>query len=222
MILRKTVRPLCLAPTSHPCRHNSICRGRRFVCLIIRHKGPITSRYLGCVVDESIIRRDVSCHPQSDPQEGQERMLDMQRYVISASLLHILSSASGRKIGCDKLLPGCSNCARTGRVCGGYGLKLHWPESADGRRPLSTWNLKSPHDCEVQDISKYRQVHFLNSSYDEFQCRSLDLHEMKEQGWYPFLSVPTSLRYGYEASSSSDDRALLSYCKSTSHYEPSM
>ncbi|KAH7310539.1 fungal-specific transcription factor domain-containing protein [Stachybotrys elegans] len=39
-----------------------------------------------------------------------------------------------RKIRCDRHLPVCSNCIRSGRVCQGYGVRLSWPREDDGKR----------------------------------------------------------------------------------------
>ncbi|CAI4218861.1 unnamed protein product [Parascedosporium putredinis] len=43
-----------------------------------------------------------------------------------------------RKIGCDRGLPSCDNCRRSERDCLGYGVRLSWPESLDGRRRKMT------------------------------------------------------------------------------------
>ncbi|KAF2730490.1 hypothetical protein EJ04DRAFT_579818 [Polyplosphaeria fusca] len=41
-----------------------------------------------------------------------------------------------RKIACDKRLPSCMNCARSGRPCQGYGMRLSWPRSNDRKRAM--------------------------------------------------------------------------------------
>ncbi|KAL2786922.1 fungal-specific transcription factor domain-containing protein [Aspergillus keveii] len=41
-----------------------------------------------------------------------------------------------RRILCDRAAPTCTQCARSNRVCKGYGIRLSWPKSNDGRRAL--------------------------------------------------------------------------------------
>ncbi|CAI6333219.1 unnamed protein product [Periconia digitata] len=44
-----------------------------------------------------------------------------------------------RKVGCDRALPTCGNCARARRACKAYGVKLAWPDKFDGRRKQKEW-----------------------------------------------------------------------------------
>ncbi|KAL2865884.1 Zn(II)2Cys6 transcription factor [Aspergillus lucknowensis] len=39
-----------------------------------------------------------------------------------------------RRISCDRATPTCAQCARSNRVCKGYGMRLSWPKTSDGRR----------------------------------------------------------------------------------------
>ncbi|KAL2809056.1 hypothetical protein BJX63DRAFT_406951 [Aspergillus granulosus] len=39
-----------------------------------------------------------------------------------------------RRISCDRATPTCAQCARSNRVCKGYGMRLSWPKASDGRR----------------------------------------------------------------------------------------
>ncbi|KAJ0414191.1 hypothetical protein BJY00DRAFT_295510 [Aspergillus carlsbadensis] len=41
-----------------------------------------------------------------------------------------------RRILCDRATPTCTQCARSDRVCKGYGIRLSWPKSNDARRAL--------------------------------------------------------------------------------------
>ncbi|KAK3315690.1 fungal-specific transcription factor domain-containing protein [Apodospora peruviana] len=41
-----------------------------------------------------------------------------------------------RKTACDRALPSCQNCVVRGQQCLGYGVKLSWPRSDDGRRAV--------------------------------------------------------------------------------------
>ncbi|KAH6652945.1 fungal-specific transcription factor domain-containing protein [Truncatella angustata] len=70
-----------------------------------------------------------------------------------------------RKIGCDRGLPACNNCLRTGRECLGYGIRLAWPDQPDGRRRKS----QTP-DQAIQlpaGNSKHYGRQFLNVNYDD-------------------------------------------------------
>ncbi|KAH8881329.1 hypothetical protein GQ53DRAFT_754479 [Thozetella sp. PMI_491] len=51
------------------------------------------------------------------------------------------NGAAGRKIGCDRQLPECGNCIRTGRKCQGYEVRLAWPDKHDGRRKTQELSL---------------------------------------------------------------------------------
>lgn len=78
----------------------------------------------------------------------------------------------GRKIGCDKSLPVCNNCARTGRKCMGYGVRLTWPDSPDGRRKLPILPAQTDHNCHSRPRhppSDYYGQQFLNVTTDDVE-----------------------------------------------------
>lgn len=62
--------------------------------------------------------------------------------------------AVDRRVRCDRSLPSCANCARLGRKCQGYGMRLFWPKDNDPKRAMlgksppvrKRWNgsLKNP------------------------------------------------------------------------------
>ncbi|KAL2066915.1 hypothetical protein VTL71DRAFT_1339 [Oculimacula yallundae] len=116
-----------------------------------------------------------------------------------------------RKIGRDKTPPSCNNCARTKRCCEGYGVKLHWPESADGRRPVHAWD-SLPHQQRVETHFPHNcsNVYFFNTTNDDMKCVTIDAwtHNTRGNG---MSSIERSLEYGYEVDSSTDDNQLLSY-----------
>jgi hypothetical protein len=71
-----------------------------------------------------------------------------------------------RKIGCDRDLPVCHNCTRTGRQCQGYGLRLLWPDRHDGRRKDSGFVVYEPPENPLE-ASKSYGVHFLNVNHND-------------------------------------------------------
>ncbi|KAI8657158.1 Transcriptional regulatory protein moc3 [Fusarium keratoplasticum] len=77
-----------------------------------------------------------------------------------------------RKIGCDKTEPNCRNCIRTGRSCLGYGLRLTWPDSPDGRRKGggSITHVLSPGHSIPRRLCG---SHFLNTTYEDFALAQL-------------------------------------------------
>ncbi|KAG0645071.1 Arginine-requiring 81 [Hyphodiscus hymeniophilus] len=104
-------------------------------------------------------------------------------------------TCKARKIGCDQKLPLCNNCIRTGRSCEGYGIKLHWPESADGRRPQYYWDSKTLNTAEYIIVAKSGTIHFLNTTYDD--CSP---------------AIARSLNVGFEtAQIVPEDKRLLTY-----------
>ncbi|CCD42472.1 similar to transcription factor Cys6 [Botrytis cinerea T4] len=119
----------------------------------------------------------------------------------------------GRKIGCDKGIPHCNNCKRTGRFCEGYGVKLHWPESGDGRRPVHSWeneaHLPEQTFLAFPTRGKYQ---FLNSNFLDLKIASGYQQECYSTHRY-MTSPQRSLKFGYETTLGSRDATLLSYCK---------
>ncbi|KAJ8069349.1 hypothetical protein OCU04_003004 [Sclerotinia nivalis] len=120
-------------------------------------------------------------------------------------------TCKSRKIGCDKGIPYCNNCTRTGRVCEGYGVKLHWPESGDGRRPIHSWENESHRPAQRSPAPPTRERYqFLNSTFIDLEVAS----EFKQRCYstYQYMSSPQrSLKFGYETTFESRDATLLSY-----------
>lgn len=108
---------------------------------------------------------------------------------------------------------------RTGRVCQGYGVKLQWPGSSDGRRSLNTWESHEAQDQWPKLPPVSGKLHFLNTTYVDLDSRmSNALISERVRSLNPPLPTPArSLTFGFEASSSYDDKILISYCKSFLH-----
>ncbi|KAM0481983.1 hypothetical protein ACHAPX_003317 [Trichoderma viride] len=75
--------------------------------------------------------------------------------------VRVTDSGKERKIGCDRGLPVCHNCTRTGRRCLGYGVRLLWPDRHDGRRKDSGFVVYSPPENPLE-LSETYGLHFLN------------------------------------------------------------
>lgn len=125
----------------------------------------------------------------------------------------------GRKIGCDKSLPSCNNCARTGRKCMGYGVRLTWPDSHDGRRKLPILPARTDQghhqSFTEQPPSPYYGQQFLNVSSDDVEKSRRDASALaltvltyphNNPRPKPSLTLLPGLR-GKESD-------LMSYCKS--------
>ncbi|KAK9320299.1 fungal-specific transcription factor domain-containing protein [Lipomyces orientalis] len=65
-----------------------------------------------------------------------------------------------RKVRCDLTLPFCRTCARTGRKCQGYGLRLSWPAATDKRRSIVGSHLAKPTTLR-RSVGPH---HFINTS----------------------------------------------------------
>ncbi|KAJ0116865.1 n-terminal fungal transcription regulatory domain-containing protein [Diaporthe amygdali] len=85
-----------------------------------------------------------------------------------------------RKIGCDKGLPSCNNCVRTGRECMGYGLRLVWPDIPDGRRKSPKLSLQHSHG-QLQASGLYYGEQFLNISFDDIEQNRQDVSTLTLQ-----------------------------------------
>ncbi|KAH8742372.1 hypothetical protein F5883DRAFT_513406, partial [Diaporthe sp. PMI_573] len=85
-----------------------------------------------------------------------------------------------RKIGCDKGLPSCNNCVRTGRECMGYGLRLVWPDIPDGRRKSPKLSLQHSHG-QLQASGLYYGQQFLNISFDDIEQNRQDVSTLTLQ-----------------------------------------
>lgn len=128
---------------------------------------------------------------------------------------------SGRKIGCDKAFPSCSNCRRTKRACEGYGVKLTWPDDGDGRRRGADahWTVLPRQLLALQGQARY----FINVSNDDLSgTRRPVVPVPSEIRRVPLSSAPhgrrfiaPSLAFGYENEMRSPETYLLSYCRFT-------
>jgi hypothetical protein len=128
----------------------------------------------------------------------------------------------GRKIGCDQGVLSCENCIRTKRKCEGYGIKLHWPEAGDGRRPLHKWESNRVESLDLNASWRSNSYHFLNTTYGDLDPglsreSSIVLASRRAAQTRgvstPPLSPPRSLGFGFEVNLTPKDLSLLSYCK---------
>lgn len=113
-----------------------------------------------------------------------------------------------RKIGCDKGLPSCNNCVRTGRECMGYGLRLVWPDIPDGRRKSPKLSLQHSHG-QLQASGLYYGQQFLNISFDDIEQNRQDVSTLTLQDHHARPQQALRLHpdlVGHEAD-------LLAYCE---------
>jgi hypothetical protein len=118
-----------------------------------------------------------------------------------------------RKVGCDRSVPACQNCQRSHRHCQGYGIKLAWPDKADGRRkqrPIMDIQFVQSHGTRYVRLPD--GMPFLNTTYQDLRFQKLDMKTI--------LSVlGTSQALPYQLPSllpgqyrDSHEALLLSYC----------
>ncbi|KAF1958271.1 hypothetical protein CC80DRAFT_503054 [Byssothecium circinans] len=86
-----------------------------------------------------------------------------------------------RKIGCDRVLPQCSNCARSKRVCKGYGLKLAWPDKLDGRRKQKNWKA-APDASATEYLTEAGEFTFLNTAFDDVERKRVEWSDLVLDG----------------------------------------
>lgn len=65
-------------------------------------------------------------------------------------------STTERRIHCDRIVPTCSQCSRSKRLCQGYALRLSWPKTGDGRRAIVA---RSSFRRPTRHISNASMVH---------------------------------------------------------------
>lgn len=123
----------------------------------------------------------------------------------------LTGAVAERKIGCDRDLPVCYNCTRTGRQCLGYGLRLLWPDRHDGRRKDSGFVVYEPPE-NPHEASKSYGVHFLNVTHNDV-ASSLDPTSSNALVTKT-VAKPTRALNLYP-SMVGQDALFMSYCKSS-------
>ncbi|KAH6691315.1 fungal-specific transcription factor domain-containing protein [Plectosphaerella plurivora] len=124
-----------------------------------------------------------------------------------------------RKIGCDKTLPGCNNCARTGRECAGYGCRISWPDESRKRaRDLIICTTSTTTDVASHPPGTRRA--FLNFTFGDygFSNKHLTWRRYLSEA-YPAPAMPMSLHtpvVGEDASYLAYyDRVIAPMCSTT-------
>ena len=129
---------------------------------------------------------------------------------------------TGRKIGCDRELPSCNNCLRTGRECLGYGIRLVWPDRPDGRRKLQKLPVMHAGDAassldsaDMQLVPPHRRPHygqqFLNMTFVDLNLSRQDVSAMKLQIPPPYSRPADGLSFNPNVKEA--ESHFLSYCK---------
>ncbi|KAF2185249.1 hypothetical protein K469DRAFT_165051 [Zopfia rhizophila CBS 207.26] len=95
--------------------------------------------------------------------------------------MNIAKSAKGcwtckdRKIACDKCMPKCQTCLKSGRECLGYDLRLSWPRKDDQRRSILA---KDPDRSESISQGWTRQREFLNVFSSDIELSNSMISDM--------------------------------------------
>lgn len=137
-----------------------------------------------------------------------------KRKSLPVELWRIRASADRRgkerKIGCDRDLPVCHNCTRTGRRCLGYGVRLLWPDRHDGRRKDSGFVVYEPPENPMELSDNYG-LHFLNVTNNDV-ASSLDPSSYNALVTRPITKPGRTLNL--YPSMVGQDATFMSYCKS--------
>lgn len=111
-------------------------------------------------------------------------------------------------MGCDKALPECANCTRSKRTCKGYGLKLAWPDKADGRRKQKKYQADPETSATRYLADEDGRLVFLNTTFDDVMGRRTTWEQLLTRERH--RGVARSLYvHGVLGSSSAE---LLTYC----------
>lgn len=124
--------------------------------------------------------------------------------------VRVTDSGKERKIGCDRGLPVCHNCTRTGRRCLGYGVRLLWPDRHDGRRKDSGFVVYTPPENPLE-LSDTYGLHFLNVTNHDV-ASSLDPSSYNALVRRPITKPGRALNL--YPSMVGQDAMFMSYCKS--------
>ncbi|KAH8691551.1 fungal-specific transcription factor domain-containing protein [Talaromyces proteolyticus] len=118
-----------------------------------------------------------------------------------------------RKIGCDKGVPSCDNCRRTGRDCLGYSVRLVWPDQPDGRRRRLLFPPYDWYYCPPSLIVSYGSQ-FLNTTFDDLRQPSWpSINDIINRviGAHPLSLRPSACLSSYPHLLGSEP-SILQYC----------
>jgi len=124
-------------------------------------------------------------------------------------------TCKNRKIGCDKTLPACNNCVRRHRICGGFGIKLSWPEKYDGRRKPLLATVGGRSAQRNDEVCPSIALDFLNTTFEDIELSNH--HVLPESSAHMRLlrlntrTLPCYLLPGF----THDHGNLLSYYEAT-------
>ncbi|ORX93487.1 fungal-specific transcription factor domain-domain-containing protein [Clohesyomyces aquaticus] len=96
-----------------------------------------------------------------------------------------------RKVGCDRVLPTCSNCRRTNRCCQGYAIKLSWPDKQDGRRKQKNYDGSSKNLSSKNYVQHAGNFYFLNTNFNDLVGKRMKLQDMNEGENFRALTILT-------------------------------
>src|SRR5687767_12453520 len=128
-------------------------------------------------------------------------------------MLALMGSKSiERKIGCDRSLPSCANCERSGRECEGYNIRLTWPDQPDGRRKLGEL-VHSPASPSAEAAwPRHYGTQFLNVTSEDIILSTGNQNPSRLVS-SPMLPAPRRSLCLHQAILG-QEASLLSYCKS--------
>lgn len=116
-----------------------------------------------------------------------------------------------RKIGCDRAVPSCDNCTRSGRGCQGYNIRLLWPDRPDGRRKVGEVVHSPVRPGPPVPVPRHYGTQFLNVTFEDVaqSTRERPITDLVSSPALPRPRPSLTLHHALLG----QDANLLSYCE---------
>ncbi|KAI0159547.1 fungal-specific transcription factor domain-containing protein [Xylariaceae sp. FL1272] len=108
-----------------------------------------------------------------------------------------------RKVRCDRSLPACATCARSKRICHGYGLRLSWPREDDNKRFAVGLASDSQAFYHPANFSALHMVHTTNRDIELYRTITMYRYSEKQP---IYSSLPWAL-----SRRPADEKGLFQY-----------
>ena len=161
-----------------------------------------------------LLRMDEVGEPEAHLRGAAGRAKVLQTLPLTSHHRANAHRGAERKIACDGQLPLCDRCLRTGRSCGGYGLRLKWQETPDHRRKLACVSNDLP-VLFPRQYCRHSGWHFINFTIADV------LDHYARQVCSPSrhsLCLPRSL--SPSPCLDSNEGSLLAYCERKWYLDP--
>ncbi|KAF2828600.1 hypothetical protein CC86DRAFT_195514 [Ophiobolus disseminans] len=118
-----------------------------------------------------------------------------------------------RKVACDRATPKCLKCMKSKRECGGYGVRLTWPQQVHNRAFVA--HTPADHVSLLQSGGAYQWVNVVPTDICLHLATSASLGDEgkrlpRNQLAFPRIPEKIQTNLGYAAT---NDLELLHYCE---------